>query len=231
MRRQTYYPSRTADQVVWLRNFANKLSGYATALGLTDPERDAAVADASWLAYILGSYLPATRAWAQANTAAAEQAQTGTSGNLVLPVFSAPGLEGAVPQKEGSLLRIFDRVGKLKQNPLCTPAMGTDLRIIGPQESGPDLVTLRPVFTVVATPAGVQIHWNFGGYGKFLDQIELQVDRGNGWQILTFDTTPGYTDTHEQPTTLTQWKYRGIFRVGDAPVGQWSETVSVALGS
>ncbi len=82
------------------------------------------------------------------------------------------------------------------------------------------------------TPAGVLIGWTWQGYSKFLDMLELQVDRGdgNGFGPLTFDTTPGYTDTHPQPAALTQWKYRGIFHVEDTTVGQWSEVVTSAVG-
>lgn len=53
---------------------------------------------------------------------------------------------------------------------------------------------------------------------------------GNGWQILTFDTTPGYTDSTPFPATLTQWKYRSIFRVDDEQVGLWSPVESIAVG-
>lgn len=232
MTRQRYYPARTAEQIIWLKNFADKLPKYATALSLTDDERDAVVVDCRWLDHILSSYLPATRAWAQACTAAAIQAQTGTGGTLVLPVFTPPPLPaGVTPQKEGGLNRIFDFVGELKQNDLCTPAMCADLSIIGPEDTPPDYLTLRPSFTVQVTPAGVQIPWTFGGNSKFLDQLEIQVDRGTGWQILTFDTTPGYVDTHPQPTSLAQWKYRGIYRLGDTQVGLWSETMTVTVGA
>ena len=33
--------------------------------------------------------------------------------------------------------------------------------------------------------------------------------------VLTYDTTPGYTDTTPFPATLTKWKYRAIYRVDD----------------
>jgi len=80
--------------------------------------------------------------------------------------------------------------------------------------------------------AGVQLGRGWQGYGKFLDQCEIQVDRadGKGWAILTFDTTTNYTDTIPFPTALTKWKYRAIYRVDDAPVGQWSAEVSVNVG-
>lgn len=76
----------------------------------------------------------------------------------------------------------------------------------------------------------VEIGWGWLGYAKFLDQCEIQVDRGSGWQVLTFDTTPGYTDTAPHPATLTEWKYRAIYRVDDEQVGQWSAEVSIAVG-
>ncbi len=56
------------------------------------------------------------------------------------------------------------------------------------------------------------------------------MDRGNGWQVLTFDNTPGYTDTTPLPATVTRWNYRAIFRVDDQQVGQWSAELSLAVG-
>ena len=66
----------------------------------------------------------------------------------------------------------------------------------------------------------------------FLDLIELQVDRGDGkgFVFLTYDTTPGYTDTAPLPATPVKWTFRGIYRVGDAQVGVWSKPVSVTVG-
>jgi hypothetical protein len=51
------------------------------------------------------------------------------------------------------------------------------------------------------------------------------VDRSDskGFVMLTFDTTPNYTDTTPFPATPTKWTYRAIYRVGDSRVGQWSE--------
>jgi hypothetical protein len=60
--------------------------------------------------------------------------------------------------------------------------------------------------------------------------IQLQVDRGQGWVDLAYDTTPGYTDTHAFTAALATWKYRGIYRVSDDQVGLWSAEVSVAVG-
>jgi hypothetical protein len=62
--------------------------------------------------------------------------------------------------------------------------------------------------------------------------IELVVDRSDnqGEVLLAQNTTPNYTDTAPFPATPTKWTYRGIFRVGDSRVGQWSKPVSVTVG-
>jgi alpha-D-ribose 1-methylphosphonate 5-triphosphate synthase subunit PhnI len=60
--------------------------------------------------------------------------------------------------------------------------------------------------------------------------LQMQVDRGQGYVDLAYDTTPGYTDTHPFPATLTTWKYRAIYRVGDAQVGVWSAEMGIAVG-
>lgn len=76
----------------------------------------------------------------------------------------------------------------------------------------------------------VEIDWGWDGLSAFLDQLEIQVDRGSGWAVLTYDTTPGYTDTAAHPATPTKWKYRAIWRVDDQQVGIWSAEVCVIVG-
>ena len=76
----------------------------------------------------------------------------------------------------------------------------------------------------------VQIGRGWGGNTSFLDMCEIQVDRGTGWALLAFDTTPNYTDTTPMPATPAKWKYRAIYRVGDSKVGVWSNTVEIMVG-
>jgi hypothetical protein len=46
---------------------------------------------------------------------------------------------------------------------------------------------------------------------------------GKHWVPLASDTAP-------QPSLLTKWKYRAIYRVGDQQVGQWSTEMSITVG-
>lgn len=242
MKHNTYYPSALNDQLAWLANYWNKLQGHSPALGITTAVCADNVADARWLIYVLGSWLPNERAHAKADTQAVQEVLFGTAaGAYVLPPHLPPPLPAAdpsavpplpavVPRPAGALNRIFATVQDIKVSATYNESIGQDLQIIGKEDTGPDFVTLAPVLKATLSGGVVNIDWNWQGYGKWLDMCEIQVNRGNGWTILTFDTTPGYTDTTPPPATLTQWKYRAIYRVEDQQVGQWSAEIAVTLG-
>ncbi len=94
------------------------------------------------------------------------------------------------------------------------------------------MATIQPDISARLGGGEVQVRWGWGGYAQFLDICEIQVDRGDGkgWVMLTFDTTPNYTDSTPLPATPTKWSYQAIYRVGDSRVGQWSNPVSIAVG-
>lgn len=232
MKRQAYYPSRSAEQAIWLENFRNKLPTYGTTLGLSAGQVTAGVADARWLFYIITSWLGAVRTFSPACTDAATAAMTGAAGAaLVLPGFTAPALPaGVVPVAGGALTRLFALVQTIKDSATRTDAIETDLRTVGAGQTGPDLATIQPAFAVTVTGGHVHLAWTWAGNSAYLDLLEIEVDRGAGFVPLVFDTTPGYDDTTPFPATLTKWTYRAIFRVNDARVGLWSDPVSVAVG-
>jgi hypothetical protein len=93
MKRSFFYPKGQGQQVIWLSNFRGKIAGHAAALGLSPEQVAGVVADCIWLIYVLQSWLPAVRAWAQGCTAAVDDAENGTrAGAQVLPTFTAPGI-------------------------------------------------------------------------------------------------------------------------------------------
>jgi hypothetical protein len=79
-----------------------------------------------------------------------------------------------------------------------------------------------------STPRHRSYRWQ--GFGNQLDMIEIQVDRGAGYSLLTYDTTPGYTDTAPFPATPAKWTYKAVYRKDDSQVGQWSNPVSITVG-
>ncbi len=181
MKRQAYYPTSAPEQIVWLENFRNKLGAHLAALGLTAAQVAAAVADARWVIYILGSWLPAVRAWTKSCTAAALQAQSSEGTDLMaLPVFTPPALpSGVVAVNEGALDRLFALVQTIKQSTGFDETIGADLDVVGTEDTAPDLATLQAVIAATAQTGAVKIDWDWGGHSAFLDMIELQVDRSD----------------------------------------------------
>jgi hypothetical protein len=233
MKRNTYYPVRQADQIIWLTNFSNKLPGLAAALGLTPTQVTAAGADCGWLIYILQTWLPAARNWALACTDAATEAQSGDgAAPMTLPLFTAPALpSGVAPVNPGALDRLFALVQLIKDGGKCTDAIGTNLGLFGSAQAAPDLSTLQPAITATILGSQVNVKWGWGGNSAFLDSCEIQVDRGDGkgFGLLTIDTTPGYTDSQPFPAAPIRWTYRAIYRVDDHQVGVWSQPASVTV--
>ena len=232
MKRNAYYPSKQADQVVWLTNFCDKISGYATTLGLTAPQLAALLADGRWLLYLLQSWLPEAREWEKACTLALHQAESG-SGALVLPVFTAPALpNGVTPQTRGSLSRMFAQIKSVKNSGKCTDEIAADLHIVGDEQDGPDPATVQPDIKAVVVGGQVHITWGYGPYRAWLDACEIVVDRGDtkGFVPLVMDTTPNYIDTETWPSKPTIWTYKAIYRADDRQIGRWSQPVSVTVG-
>ena len=235
MRSNRYYPSRQADQIQWLGNFATKLPQYTGVLGLTAPQVTAIGADCKWLSYVLQLWLPAVRHWALSGTDAVTETQTGAGGTpQQLPLFTPPALpEGTVAVNPGALDRIFALVQAIKEGGKSTDPINTNLAIVGSEQTPPDYATLQPVISAAVAGGQVQVKWGWDGYGAFLDSCEIQVDRGDGkgFGLLTIDTTPNYTDTQAFPAPgqSALWKYKAIYRQGDQRVGQWSDVASVAV--
>ena len=240
MKHQAYFPTNVPEQILWLTNFFLKLILHGAALGLSVPQVAAAVADCRWLIYLLGSYRPAERAAAKANTDFMREAQFGTdTAAMTLPNFEPPplpvadpapgGLPAVVPQPPGALARIFSLVQVIKQS--ASDIIATDLGIVGSEIAPPPPPeALQPVIRVKRVGAHILVEWSWGGLRDLVDMLQIQVDRGQGWTDLAYDTTPDYNDTAPHPATLTTWKYRAIWRVDDAQIGIWSAEASVVVG-
>jgi len=111
-------------------------------------------------------------------------------------------------------------------------AIGAALDMVGAVVTPPDLSTLLPLLTLQMNGNRVEIGWGWQSYKAYLDQLEIQVDRadGKGYVLLTYDPTPDYIDPTPLPTAPAKWTYRGIYRVGEVQVGQWSSPVSIMVG-
>lgn len=226
----SYYPSRIGDQIVWLRNFRNKIPYYQATLGYVADDITAVQADCDRLVWLYETFQEAAQSFAQSVTAHIRLLQNGSGNALVAPpAFSLP----ASPTPPANVLpgafkRLTNFIRNLKTRPGYTDPIGQDLGIVGAEQPAPDAQTTKPAIKAVLVTGGhVEIQWkklSFTG-------VRIEVDRGNNqWVFLAIDTEPHYVDTlTPAPGTAAVWKYRAIYLQGDQPFGQWSDTASIAV--
>jgi hypothetical protein len=214
-----------------LKTFKTGIGAYATLVAVSPAQVTAQAADADYMAYLAqsqGIAQAAAQQWTAWKNMASAGGTVPPSGAPVAPVF--PAAVAAVPP--GIEVRFRALVKQIKANANYNAAIGEALGIEGSVQGRPDLSGLQPAITATLTGNHVFIGWGWGGNSAFLDLLEIQVDRadGKGWAFLTYDSTPNYADTAPFPATPTKWKYRAIYRVADAQVGVWSNTVEITVG-
>lgn len=139
--------------MLWLLNFRSKLPGYQSVLELTAEQVAAAVAEAGWVAYVLGAWQGAVRIFAKTATVGIDLICHG-DGAPALANFAAPALpDGVAPVPNGALDRIFALVARIKNRAGCTEAIAQDLGI-ATRPPGATHATPRFRLSVEDGPAG-----------------------------------------------------------------------------
>ena len=118
----------------------------------------------------------------------------------------------------------------IKEKPIYDPADGELLGLEGAEATLPDAATTKPDLTKSRLASGghAEVVWVKGPFSG----IKLEVDRSDtqGVRFLAVDTEPDYIDTVRPVAGQTAiYKYRGIFLLGDAEYGQWSDWVEMTM--
>jgi hypothetical protein len=220
-----FIPRHDPERAEWLKKFAANLPKYAAQLNVTAEAMAQLATDAAVFDHLcrtraaFDTYTKALTAWRNALR----------DGGQLSDFPQPPQLE---PPPPGAVAGIFPRASQLARYVKLTtrnqPHIATNLGLIAPKRNL-DLATVKPEIRVIATP-GMQpfIKWKKGR----LDGVHIHVDRGDGNFVwLTSDITPGFTDPSPLPPpgTAVVWRYKAIYFKGDAPVGQWSNIVSVTV--
>ena len=213
-----------------MKTFKNNIGPVAASLGLTPVQVAQQAADSDYYNYVhdcQNLVLNHSKAWTalkQLTRAGKVAGEFNGLGALVLPAAVPPVAPG-VERRFRTLVR------QCKASVNYSPAMGEGLGIEAAHHTPPDWQALQPVIRVRVTGNRVRVEWGWQGHRVFLDQCEIQVDRGdgNGFVLLTYATVPGYMDKTPFPDAPVKWLYRAIYRVADAQVGQWSSVTGVTV--
>ena len=199
-------------------------------MDITPAEQTSVDNDSAMYEYIMITMHPAYKTKVQDITAFKNIMRGGPLGTPTPPIPVAPTLPAAPTAVEpGIFKRVAMFVQRLKNHPNYTENIGEDLGIVGgemtfePSELKPelkgDLDANRP-----------KIIWK---KGPFVDSIDLYVDRqlDDNYEYLVNDSEPDYIDTYTIPAEVTSavYRYKGIFRIGDEQVGQYSDPLTITV--
>lgn len=201
MARNDFIPGPDADFKTWYQQFRLATHDLAATLGvtageLTELDADGAAFDAKF------SAAATAEAAAKAATSEKKAARTNAESNLRL------------------LLR------RMKASRAYDPGMGARLGVLM-SSTRTKYDELKPEFSAQAMPSGaVEIAWVKGPADGI--NIYSQREGDTGWVLLGLDTQSPFTDARPllragQPEAR---KYRAIYVVADAAVGQYSDDLT-----
>ncbi|MBI4711722.1 MAG: hypothetical protein HY762_00185 [Planctomycetes bacterium] len=229
MAKSAYYlPETDGGKLGFLKNFALKLPGYATALGITPAEVTSVVNDAVAFKYIL-TMNEGYKTDKQEVSKYKDTMRDGPVGTSMGP-WPTPSPLPAAPAlvEAGIFARIRKMVGRIKNHPAYNKGIGEDLGIVGDEQTI-DIPNLKPALKYRLDAGRPLIIWLKGP----ADSIDIYVDRkdGKGFVYLANDSQPDYLDTFPIPAGVTTavWDYKAVYRIGDDPVGQFSEPIQVTV--
>lgn len=226
MKRTSYWPDNDAECVLFLQNIATKMANYVIPLGITGPDQSF-INLAAALAQSVLMYQDQAKKFAKDWSA---MKKTIFNGNPAAPLPAWPKWNGPatapVGLASGLERQIREIVRRWKAAPGYTTNIGADLAIIG-SEISINPAILQPDLDVRMNGGQPEIDWN----KQHMDALELEVDRGNGPQLLTIVTSGSTVDSHPLPAPgqSAVWTYRAIYRLNNQRVGLWSDAVQIAV--
>jgi hypothetical protein len=231
MSKSDYVRPRDDAFAAQLDTYKTAIPAYASDLAVDVSQSTSQAADSDYFRYVLQCQAIAEQS-AQQWTAWKSIIRNGgtppTGGAPTPPVFP-PAAAAVAPGIEP---RFRSLVKQNKANANYTSATGEALGVEGAEQTPPVLSSVQPDLSATVSGASVRVGWGWGGNAAFLEMCEIHVDCGDGqgFRLLTYDSTPNYIDTEPHPVALVKWTYKAIYRVADAQVGMWSKPVTVTVG-
>jgi len=231
MAKTTNLDQRDNQLAAELEAFKNAIGPYASRLGVSRDQVAAQAADSDYFGYTLAVQellTTGSKQWNSWKTLLRDGGNVPATGTPQPPDF--PGAPPPVPPGIESRFRAL--VKQIRASAIYNPSIGAALGLEDPGQTGPNYATLAPEIVAVIGDMNVRVAWNWSGYASYLDQCQLQVDRGDGkgFVDLAVGKIIGYVDTEAFPAVPAQWTYRAIYGAGGNRVGQWSRRVTLTVG-
>ncbi len=230
MTTNTYFPSISADQIIWLTHYNAKLPINGPTCQITPVEIAATLIDIQYYIWLLQHWHPATQLDAKEATAY-KAVMLNELGDVIID-YPKPTIFTAPPPavKPGIQKRLFSQISRIKASLSYNEAIGKDLGIIAIPDTS---IHLTPDFSLTVD-LGLDhpvVRIDFNKYGHEGIWIESRRD-AEEWTFLAIDTLKPYLDerplatgnTHETREYRLRWWDKSL------PQGDWSAVQKVVLG-
>ncbi|EIP96978.1 hypothetical protein OpiT1DRAFT_01405 [Opitutaceae bacterium TAV1] len=211
--RPNYMPVRENDFIKWYQEFLATETRVAPQLGV-------ATAEVANLQALYDALIECEKRITMLTTAL--HSYTAAKAALLTGREGAPVVFEAVAAMAGSTTTggIKDTVVRVvaldKASPNYTEAIGRDLGIVAGPKPAPEWAGKFPVLAgTVVGGTRVQLTWPKGR----ADGAYLEVNRGEGWQIIGNIIGASWEDPAPLPAALTEWRYRATYVVKNQTVG------------
>ena len=208
---QEYFLDPTNDgKAEGFERFRDSISPYVSLFGLSAADITQQAVDAG-VFRVLVNFAKAKRdeaaAWKAWRDFMRDGAKTGHPTPPTPTAVPVPAVLTSGTPLAGIVPRFLLLAGATKKHRNYTSAVGQVLGIEGAVRTGPDRAEFKPAISVKVEGDHVAIKWGWHGFSAFLDMLEIEVDRGagGGWVLLTFDTTPNFTDPTPLPAVAARW--------------------------
>jgi hypothetical protein len=191
-----------------MQTFKNEIGNYATVLNLSPDIVTGQAADADYFDYSVKSQRIMLNCGQQWTVWKGLIRDGGTPPPTGVPTM--PTLPTAVPPvAPGVEARFRALIQQIKQNPNYNVAMGLALGIEGAQQTPPDLTTIQPIVTLTLNGSHVVVNCGWQGYSAYIDQVEHQVDRGDGMRLEELAEPAGEVGLFEHEVLLGGGEWPG----------------------
>lgn len=221
-------PRTDAGRRDLLQHLSIQLPNYANILEISATDIGQVQAGSDWFDYSLKVEEAAQR-FTDGNFGLKRVLRDGPKGTIIsLPaplVVIAPPTSEPFPDILGFLGALIMRIKKHKN---YTEAIGKALHIIPAQNPQPDPALLQPDLTFDFNAGHPVLYW----YHKGTDALLIEADYGTGsFGLVTIQMTTSFEDSTPLPLpgNVALWKYRAIYRIRDAQVGQWSKVLEISV--
>ena len=228
MTTNSYMPNTDNDKADLLDHLAHTLPQYAALLDISPKTIATVTTDASDFRYTFDANGMA-QAHSQNWTTFKNQLRDGGTSSNQWPVALILPPPPSVTVNPGIIPRLSALVKQIKAHKNYTEAIGKDLWLIASKHVI-DPKSWKPLLGIRLQAGHPVIIWTKGDAAA----LEIWVDRGEGqFVFLAINIEPYTFDNSVLPPVGTSqiWRYKAIYILHDAQVGQWSDITSVTVGA